>query len=267
MVTLRICGVTFRYGSVEALRDVTLEVREGEVVSIIGPNGAGKTTLLKCVLNLLKPVKGAVLIDPHGDVAKMRGVERAKLIAYTPQVEAPAAPLTVLEFVLLGRKPYVSRTYGKEDLRVAEEVLEELGLRDLALRRVSELSGGEWRKALIARALAQRPKVLLLDEPTNHLDLKHQVSVLELIRGLSRAKEVATLMAMHDVNLAIRYSDKIIALKKGTITYCGNPNGVTADLIEELYEVSVEVIRDSNGTPVIIPRTGAKQTCFQRRPS
>lgn len=255
MVILRVRGVTFRYGSVEALRDVTLEVREGEVVSIIGPNGAGKTTLLKCILNLLKPAGGVILIEPHGNVAKMWGVERAKLIAYTPQVEAPTAPFTVLEFVLLGRKPYVGRTYSREDLRVAEEVLEELGLRDLALRRVSELSGGEWRKALIARALAQKPKVLLLDEPTNHLDLKHQVSVLELIKKLSRTKKVATLMAMHDVNLAIRYSDKIIALKKGRITYCGHPNGITANLIKELYEVNAEVIKDSNGVPVIIPKT------------
>ena len=254
MVTLRVCGVTFRYGSVEALRNVTLEVREGEVVSIIGPNGAGKTTLLKCILNILKPTGGAILIEPHGNVAKMHGVERAKLIAYTPQVEAPAAPLTVLEFVLLGRKPYVGRTYSKEDLRVAEEVLEELGLRDLALRRVTELSGGEWRKALIARALTQKPKVLLLDEPTNHLDLKHQVSVLELIRKLSRTKKVATLMAMHDVNLAIRYSDKIIALKKGRITYCGHPNNITANLIKELYEVNVEIIKGSDGAPVIVPK-------------
>jgi len=254
LVTLRVCGVTFRYGSVEALKDVTLEVREGEVVSIIGPNGAGKSTLLKCVLNLLKPAGGAILIEPHGNVARMRGVERAKLISYTPQVEAPSAPLTVLEFVLLGRKPYVGRTYGEEDLRIAEEVLEELGLRNLALRRVSELSGGEWRKALIARALAQKPKVLLLDEPTNHLDLKHQVNVLELIRRLSRAKKVATLMAMHDVNLAVRYSDKIIALKKGKITYCGHPNNITANLIKELYEVNVEVIKGSDGAPVIIPK-------------
>ena len=254
MVILRILNLSFRYGSVEALRDVAFEVKEGEVVSLLGPNGSGKTTLLRCILALLKPVGGAVLVEPYGNVFKVKRCKRAKLIAYTPQVEAPSGPLTVFEFVLLGRKPYTGRTYRKEDVEVATEVLKELGLEDLASRRLSELSGGEWRKVLIARALAQEPKVLLLDEPTNHLDMKHQVEILELVRKLSKIRKVATLMAMHDVNLAVRYSDKVVALKKGKILYCGQPENLTEELIKELYEIEVKALRDKGGLPVFIPK-------------
>ncbi len=255
MITLKILDITFKYRSLNVLRNITFEAREGEVISIIGPNGSGKTTLLKCILNILKPNKGTIYIDPYGNIADLPISKKAKLIAYTPQVESPIASFTVFEFVLLGRKPYIGRTYTQKDLEIAERIINELGLKKLALRRITELSGGEWRKVLIARALAQNPKVLLLDEPTNHLDLKHQISVLELIRKISKNKRVLILMAMHDINLAIRYSDKIIALKNGKIIYCGKPTDVTKDLIKKLYEIDVEIIKTNNNMVVVIPKT------------
>ncbi len=250
---LKVLNVSFRYGSIEALKNVTFEVRDGEVVSIIGPNGSGKTTLLRCVLAMLRPIKGAILLNEYL-VSKFRPIERAKLMGYTPQVESPPQPITVFELVLLGRRPHIRWSYSDEDVKVVTEVLKELGIEDLAMRRVNELSGGEWRKVLIARALAQKPKILLLDEPTNHLDLKHQIEVLELINSLARKRGIAVLMAMHDVNLALRYSDKVIALKKGIITYCGPPNSLSKEVIEELYGVKVSILKDEEGNPIVIPK-------------
>ena len=250
---LKVLNVSFRYGSIEALKNVTFEVRGGEVVSIIGPNGSGKTTLLRCVLAMLKPNEGTILLNEYL-VSSFRSIERAKLMGYTPQVESPPQPLTVFELVLLGRRPHIRWSYSDEDVKLVTTILKELGIDGLAMRRVNELSGGEWRKVLIARALAQEPKVLLLDEPTNHLDLKHQIEVLELINSLAKTKGIAVLMAMHDVNLALRYSNKVIALKKGVITYCGSPKEVSKEVIEDLYGVKVEVTKDSTGLPVFLPK-------------
>ncbi len=253
MVILKVLNVSFSYGSIKALSDVTFEVGNGEVASIIGPNGAGKTTLLHTILALLRPTEGAVLID-GAEVIKLRLEERAKLMGYVPQVEAPQAPLTVMEYVMLGRTPYVRLTYSGEDVNEAAQALRKLGIRGLASRRITELSGGEWMKAVIARAIAQKPRTLILDEPTNHLDLRHQVEVLQLIRELTKSEGVTTVMAIHDVNQALRYSDKIIAIQEGKVTYVGEPKEITKEILENLYGVEVELLKDSNGDPVIIPK-------------
>ena len=260
MVTLKILNVSFSYGSIKALSDVTFEVGSGEVVSIIGPNGAGKTTLLHTMLALIRPSEGAVLID-GAEVIKLRPKERAKLMGYVPQVEAPQAPLTVMEYVMLGRTPYVRLTYSEEDVNEAIQVLRKLGIEGLASRRITELSGGEWMKAVIARAIAQKPNVLILDEPTNHLDLRHQVEVMQLIRNLTKREGVTTVMAMHDVNQALRYSDRIIAMQEGKVTYVGEPKEITKETLENLYGVKIELLKDSNGEPVVIPQKISTYEC------
>ena len=251
-MTLKVINVSFRYGSIKALDNVTFYVGGGEVVSVIGPNGAGKTTLLHNILTILKPSSGTVLIDGV-EAHKLRPAERARLMSYVPQVESPQAPLTVMEYVMLGRTPHVRLTYGDEDVEEVIQALKELGIEELASRKITELSGGEWMKAVIARAITQKPRVLLLDEPTNHLDIRHQLEVLQLIRKLTKREGITTLMAIHDVNLALRYSDKVIALKNGVIAYCAKPTNISKEVIEELYEVKVELMKDAEGKPVIIP--------------
>lgn len=253
MVTLKILDVCFNYKGIKALENVTFNVEAGEVVSVIGPNGAGKTTLLKCIAKLLKPKHGVILINGK-DLNLFKRIELAKLIGYVPQFEETRFPLTVFEWVLLGRKPHMGMKPSKKDLTIVENVIEELKMRHLAFRKVNELSGGEWRKTIVARALAQEPKILLLDEPTNHLDLKHQVEVLKLIKELAIKKKLCVIIATHDVNLALRFSDKIIVLNEGRIVFCGNVKLLKREVLEKVYNVKIEMLHDTNGYPIVVPK-------------
>ncbi len=252
MVTLKILNVSFKYNSIPALENVTFSVNEGEIISLLGPNGSGKTTLLRCICKLLKPHHGTILLDEK-DLNIFKRSELAKLIGYVPQIEEATFPITVYEMVLLGRKPYMKLRFSKNDLIIVDRVMKEVGIEYLAFRKINELSGGEWRKVIIARALAQEPKILLLDEPTNHLDLKHQIEILKLLRKLARERNVCIIMAMHDVNLALRFSDKVVVLNKGRIVFCGEPKQLSSDIIEKVYGVKVEILRDKRGSPIIIP--------------
>ncbi|RLI39174.1 ABC transporter ATP-binding protein [Candidatus Bathyarchaeota archaeon] len=252
---LEVLGISFCYDSVEALRDVSFSVREGEVLSIVGPNGAGKTTLLKCLDRVLKPARGTVLLDGH-DLASLSRREIARSVGFLPQEQGNAAPLRVLDVVLLGRTPYMRRlaSPSERDIRAAREALELVGIGHLAERLFSELSGGERRKVLLARALAQEPELLLLDEPTAHLDLRSQVEVLELVRSLAD-RGLAVVMAMHDVSSAARFSDKMLMLKAGRVVAAGRPEEVlTEEVLAEVYGVRALIIRGFWGSsPLIIP--------------
>ena len=254
MVVLKILNLEFRYNSVKALENIELTVNEGELVSIIGPNGAGKTTLLKCIARILKPSQGTILLE-NKPLNKFSPKELARRISYLPQIEEPKYPLTVLEMVLIGRTPYTSFKPTKEDLEKVYTILKQLGIEHLAHRKVNELSGGEYRKIMLARALAQQPKILLLDEPVNHLDLKHQLEVLSLLRKLALEKHITIIMAIHDLNLALRFSDKVIALRKGKIVFCGKPLELSIKIIEEVYGIKAKMILLDDGTPIIIPYT------------
>ncbi len=254
MVVLKILNLEFRYNSVKALENLEFTVNEGELVSIIGPNGAGKTTLLKCIARILKPSQGTILLEDK-PLNKFSPKELARRISYLPQIEEPKYPLTVLEMVLIGRTPYTSFKPTKEDLEKVYAILKQLGIEHLAHRKVNELSGGEYRKIMLARALAQQPKILLLDEPVNHLDLKHQLKVLSLLRKLVLEKHITIIMAIHDLNLALRFSDKVIALRKGKIVFCGKPLELSIKIIEEVYGIKAKMILLDDGTPIIIPYT------------
>ena len=221
MVKLEIKGISFNYGSISALRDVSLRVNGGEVLTVVGPNGSGKTTLLRCINGVLKPKIGTVLIDDV-NVGRLSRNEIAKIMGLVPQIADSYFPITVFDAILIGRKPYLGWGPSTKDIEVVSEVIRLLNLENFALRGIDELSGGEFRKVLLARALVQEPKVLLLDEPTNHLDLKHQLEVLSLIRKEVRDKDLCAIMAMHDLNLAIRFSDKIIMFNNGKIYAAGD---------------------------------------------
>ncbi|MDP3028891.1 MAG: ABC transporter ATP-binding protein [Deltaproteobacteria bacterium] len=249
---LSINGLDFRYKNISALEDVGIELNKGEVLSIVGPNGAGKTTLLKCILGIVKPDKGTVLIDGR-DASRMKRLNLAKCISYVPQASPSKFPISVFDVVLMGRRPYIVWKPSKKDLEVVADLLKSMGLEDVALRDFDQLSGGQKQKVLLARAFAQNTDYLLLDEPTSNLDLKHQMEVMEMISSMVKKKEAAAILAIHDLNLASRFSDTIIMLNAGKIVCTGKPLQVmTANNIRSVYGVEA-MINTDNGYPYVLP--------------
>ncbi len=260
-ISLEVRGVSFRYGSITALDGVEMRVNGGEVVSLVGPNGSGKSTLLKCIDNILRPKSGVVLVDEK-DISKLGLKDISKIMGYVPQTSVKTVfPFTVFDMVLMGRKPYISWKVGKRDREIVAETLAFLGLSELSLRYGSELSGGEQQKVLLARALAQEPQVLLLDEPTSNLDIRHQLEVLEAIGQMTKEKSLAVVMAIHDLNLAARFSDKMLMLKRGKVFSLGTPDEVlTRANIREVYGADVRVFKDDGlGYPHIVPLSAVEQ--------
>ncbi|VUT24589.1 MAG: Cobalamin import ATP-binding protein BtuD [Candidatus Methanolliviera sp. GoM_asphalt] len=250
---LEISGVSFDYNSRPVLKDVNIEVKAGEIVSLLGPNGSGKTTLLRCIDGMLKPKGGTVSIDGR-DVKKMKQNDLAKLLGYVPQRAVNVLPCSVFDAVMIGRRPYIGWGSGKKDREVVFEILKLMGLGDMALRSFDGISGGEMQKVLIAKALAQEPAVLLLDEPTSNLDLRHQLEVLKIIGEVVKEEKVSALMAMHDLNLASRFSDRIVLLKEGKVYDVGDPGSViTQESIRSVYGVEAIVKENDGGRPHIIP--------------
>lgn len=244
---MQIKGLFVQFGAKPILKDIRMELSKGEVVSIVGPNGAGKTTLLKSMASILSPPRNTVWIDGK-DVRLYVANELAKKQAYVPQHSSTGFPLTVMETVLLGRKPYINWGVTAEDLQIVERIMNRLQLNRLSEQFIDECSGGERQKVMIARALAQEPEVLLLDEPTSALDIRYQLEVLELIRQLASEQQVLVVLILHDLELAARYSDRVILLKEGEVFATGSPEEVfTPAHIEQVYGVHVEIEQGSCG--------------------
>jgi iron complex transport system ATP-binding protein len=242
------CG----YGKKPVIRGVDLVVDDGEVTALMGPVGAGKSTLIKCMLGVARRFKGCVCVDGKASIT-MSHREWAKLIAYVPQMPERPYAVKVLNVVLLGRLPHMGLRPGKRDYEVAYEVLEKLGISHLSNSYVHELSGGQYQLVQIARALAQEPRVLLLDEPVTNLDLKHQVLVLETLRKIAREKGISILMSLHDVNLALKYSDRLVFMKDGKVVAYGlSPSTLGSSVIKEVYGVDTKVVWIDGGPRVII---------------
>jgi iron complex transport system ATP-binding protein len=200
------------------LNNIDLDAKEGEIIGILGPNGSGKTTLLKCLNRSLSPKAGTVLIDDR-DYQNMTRREIATRMGTVPQSANINFPFTALDIVLMGRTPDLKRfeSESKRDLEIVQEAMELTNTEHLASRPMDQLSGGERQRVIIARALAQKPKILLLDEPTLHLDVNHQLDILELITGLARKEKLVVIIVTHDLALAARYCDKVILMQNGRI--------------------------------------------------
>ncbi|MDR1618669.1 MAG: ABC transporter ATP-binding protein [Treponema sp.] len=221
------------------LEGIGFSVRAGELVVLAGPNGSGKTTLLKTAGGLIPPLAGAVMLGGR-DAASFSRRERAAFLAFLFQGALPAWPFTIREFAAQGRFPRTGLfgAEGGEDRRAVEEALAEAGLRGLEERPVTELSGGEFQRVLIARAMAQEAALLLLDEPCNNLDPKYRFAVMDLIRGMTR-RGTAVLMSLHDLVLAEHYADRIVLLHRGGIAAMGPPGeALKEEVLERVFEVS-----------------------------
>jgi iron complex transport system ATP-binding protein len=205
------------------------------VCSIVGPNGSGKSTLIKCLDGLIKVKTGSIYLD-NQDVIKMKRRQRAKQIAYVSQTNQ-IAPLSVYDTIMLGRIPFSSFYTNEEDRISVEKIIEEMELTSLVEKSITELSGGELQKVMIARALVGEPKVLLLDEPTNNLDIHNQIILFNLIKKIAKEKKIIVIIIVHDLNMALDISDKLLVISEGKMEAFGNSYVLTSELIEKVFKV------------------------------
>ena len=248
-------GATVRYGSLEALRAVSLEVGTGEIVALLGPNGAGKSTLLRAMTGMVVLSSGAVRL--FGD--PMAALDRrtiARSVAFVTQATDVAFGFTVRDVVMMGRAPYQRgwMTATPDDVRAVDDAMAACELDDLELRRVDELSGGEQKRVAIARALAQSPKVLLLDEPGAFLDVRHQLALYDLLVGLA-ARGLAIVLSMHDINAAAQYATRVVLLKNGHVVAAGKVEDVlTYQRLRETFDADLYCgVNDLTGARFFLP--------------
>ncbi|MDI3280564.1 MAG: ABC transporter ATP-binding protein [Bacillota bacterium] len=247
---LLVDGVEFRYRSRPVLKKIRFAVQRGEVCAILGNNGAGKSTLLKCLNKILQPQAGVIFLG-EDELAKLSRPEVAQRVGYVAQRHQNPR-WTVFDAVLMGRRPHIKWNATTQDLEVVQSILELLGLSAFSLRYLDELSGGELQKVVIARALVQEPRILLLDEPTSNLDLRNQFEVLQIVKRATQERHLASVVVMHDLNLALRFADQFLLLKNGCIFACGGREVMTPENITALYDVPVTVER-VKGIPVVVP--------------
>lgn len=255
-MSLAVSGLTFAYGDKTILDQLQFSLPGGQVLGLLGPNGAGKTTLLKAIGGLHR-AEGSCRLEGE-DLWRLTPAQRARRVAYVPQSAPAALPAQVLEVVLMGRMPYVRFTPTRADKEAAAAILERLGLAGLAFRYMGQLSGGERQRVLIARAIAQQPRLLLLDEPTSSLDLKNQLQTMELVRALARGEGITAVLSIHDINLAAMYCDRFLLLQGGRCVAFGEPGQVlTEENLRAVYGVRAEMHR-LNGVchAVLLPPEG-----------
>ncbi len=238
--------VNCRLDGHDILRCVSLTIAPGELVGLIGPNGAGKTTLLKVIGGLWPGSRGQItLLDRP--LARYSARQVAQVIAQVPQITALDFPFTVRQVVLMGRNPHLNRfeLETEHDRQIAEQAMRRTATLDLADRMIGTLSGGERQRVLVARALTQEPRLLLLDEPTANLDIQHQIGILDMIRTLIREDRLGAAAAVHDLELAARFCDRLVLLREGTICAEGTPAEVlTPDHLRAAYGVEVRPYPD-----------------------
>lgn len=249
---LDVDGLRFCYDSREILHGVCMEILPGETVGILGPNGSGKTTLIRCLNRVLTPIQGSVMLDGR-EIGGMPRLEVARGVGYVPQahVNDIVSP-NVFETVLMGRRPHVTWDFSSRDKEIAWKAMEDMDVKHLAAQEFSRLSSGQMQRVLIARAIAQEARILLLDEPTSNLDVKYQLEVMRIIVDLARNRGVGACVIVHDLDLAIRFCDKVILMDGGSIMAAGSAEDVlTPKNIRDVYEVEAVVDRNY-GRPRIV---------------
>lgn len=249
---IEINNISFAYNpnSKNILENISFDIQENRCIAILGNNGAGKSTLIKCIDRICPAQQGVVLIEGE-NVYGMTNNMIARNIAYVPQDSKPT-DMTVFDTILLGRKPYIKWDATTEDKQIVCDIMQKMQLENFALRKVHKLSGGELQKVILARALAQEPKLLLLDEPTSNLDPRNQHEVLQTVKQIAGELNTCVAIIIHDLNLAIRYCDRFLFLKDSCVFSYGGLEVVTPENIESVYKIHVHIIKHM-GIPVIVP--------------
>jgi iron complex transport system ATP-binding protein len=251
---LRLEHISFAYRDQPVIRDVNLEIPSGCFLSLIGPNGSGKTTLLRLMSRVLDPQQGCVCFDGKA-LSSLTARDLAQSMAVISSEQFFEFPYPVTEIVAMGRYPYLKRLQqmSHKDSQVIDEALRLTDVRHLRNRPISHLSSGERQRVLIARAIAQQPKILILDEPNAHLDIHHQIAIFELLRSLNREHQMTIVAVLHDLSSAAAYSETIVLLHEGKVVKTGRPEVViTRELIHETYGVTVDVFPSpTSGFPLV----------------
>ncbi len=233
--------VSLGYNHKAVLHNVSMKVAPGQILGLVGPNGSGKSTLIKGMTGVIDLFSGHIFIDGH-DIVTIKPDKLARIVATVPQSPAMPGAFTAFEVVLMGRTPHLGllRYEGGKDLAIAWQAMEATHTQSFAERRVSEISGGERQRLVIARALTQQPKAMLLDEPTANLDIKHQVEILNLVKSLCLEQSLTVVIALHDLNLAAQYCDWMVMLNGGKVYAEGTPLDIlTATNIKRVYGAEV----------------------------
>ena len=259
MIELIAENLTLAYGHNVVMKDLSFQVTPGEMVGLIGPNGSGKSTIIKALSNVIRPYSGRVLIDGR-DVARIPRGELARLMGVVPQMSLLPSAFTAFEIVLMGRNPHLGllQYEGEKDMTITWDAMGKTRTQSLAERRISELSGGEIQRVVIARILAQEPKSILLDEPTSNLDISHQVEILDLIKRLCRENNLAVLLSLHDLNLASQYCDRLILINNTRVYAQGTPvEVINSENIRKVYGAGGRVYTHPvNGLPIVLLKAG-----------
>lgn len=237
---LTVKDLSYRYrGGPAILRQVSFSVEDGSFLAILGNNGVGKSTMLKCLNRILTPTGGEIRVDGD-DLSRLSGRERARRIAFVAQ-SVPSIQMTVHDIVMLGRRPYMKWSFTEEDHIIVHEAMDRLGVSHLRGRFLDQLSGGERQKVMLARALAQQPKILLLDEPTSSLDIQNQYQVLQIVGDICHEKGIAALLVIHDLNLALRFCDQFLLLRQGEVYRWGGREILDRQALKDVYRVDAEI--------------------------
>ena len=249
---LRIEKLSFGYKGRSVLQDISFETQAGTVTVVLGPNAVGKSTLLKCIVGILK-ARGTIFLGENRTTGLSRK-KAASILGYLAQEQASNALLNVFEMVLLGRMESFSLRISPQELETVWKIMREMRIDDIATRFFHQLSGGQRKIVLVAQTLVREPQILLLDEPTANLDIQNQLEMVQLIQNYTRQNRIATVMTLHDLNIAARFADQLVVLKEGRVYCIGTPQEVlTKQVMREVYGVDAEFFQDSRGIPVVHP--------------
>ena len=247
---IQVKDICYHYhGGGEILKNVSFDLEPGQFLAILGNNGVGKSTLLKCLNRILKADSGEFLLDGE-NVLKMSSHGVARRIAFVSQ-NVPNTQMTVHDVVMLGRRPYMKWGVTEADHRIVHEAMHRLNIEPLRGRFLNELSGGERQKVMLARALAQQPRLLLLDEPTSSLDIHNQYQVLKIVRDICRGDGLTAIVVIHDLNLALRFCDRFLLLRQGQVYANGDYSVLDPEALKHVYQVDGKVL-DVEGQKMVL---------------
>ena len=248
---MQVKNLSYHYkGCPEVLKDVSFDIEPGKLLAILGNNGAGKSTLLKCFNHILRPDAGEVILDGE-NLLTMSHREVAKRVAFVSQ-SVPDTQMTVHDVVMLGRRPYMQWGFTEADHAIVHDAMDRLGVDAMRGRFLSQLSGGEKQKVMLARALAQQPKALLLDEPTSALDIQNQYQVLKMVADFCHIDQMIAVVVIHDLNLALRFCDRFLLMKDGQVYRCGDHSILDSHALKEIYGVNAKVVEIENRRMVLV---------------
>ena len=248
---MEVKNISYHYhGGGEVLKDVNFTLEQGQFLAILGNNGVGKSTLLKCLNKILKADSGELLLDGE-NILQMSNHQVSRRIAFVSQT-VPNTQMTVHDVVMLGRRPYMKWGFTEKDHQIVHSAMDRLNLESLRGRFLNQLSGGERQKVMLARALAQQPKLLLLDEPTSSLDIHNQYQVLEIVRELCHQDGLTAVVVIHDLNLALRFCDQFLLLRQGQVYANGDYRVLTPEALKAVYQIDGRVVEVENQKMVLV---------------